>query len=129
MFTSAGAGVAAGAAAGAVLWASVTMGVISAVAGYIPACATDVNVATGVEVINEVSDDTAGGSAANTDCSWVANAVPSEDRPSKNCDAKLSGALTNPARPPRPADAAPPPRPAGGTVNAGRACAADCAPA
>jgi hypothetical protein len=45
------------------------MGGTSALAGYMPACATVVNVATGVDVINDVSDETAGENAMNTDWS------------------------------------------------------------
>ncbi|WP_415857789.1 hypothetical protein [Mycobacterium intracellulare] len=94
-----------------------------------PAWATVVKVATGVEVINDVSDETAGESAMNTDCSCDANAVPSEDKPWKNWDASVRGAVTRSARPARPADAAPPPRPAGGGVNAGNVSTSVWAPA
>lgn len=48
----------------AALWAAAIIGDISALAGYIPACATVVNVATGVEI-----SDVSGESAPSTDCS------------------------------------------------------------
>jgi hypothetical protein len=126
----AGDGAKAGAiAAGPAFWASVTMGVINAVAGYVPACATVVNAATGVDEISDVNDETAGESAENTDCSWEVKAVPSEDRPWENCDAKLRGAATIEATSASSPDGSPSPRAAGGTVNCGNACAIDCAPA
>lgn len=110
VLSKSGAGAAAGAtAAGPVLWASATMGGISALAGYIPAWATVVKVATGVDVINDVSDETAGESAMNTDCSCEANAVPSEDKPWKNCDARVRG--LSPGRPGPPGPRTPRRRP------------------